>query len=134
MITESTAPSSIAPSRQASGQMAYHSGLAAEAAVTRDYERRGFSLACERWRGQSGEIDLILRQGNCIVFVEVKKSQSFQQAALQLSRRQMKRIYLSASEFLAGEANGSLTDVRFDVALVDQTGDLRIVENAFGHD
>ena len=44
------------------------------------------------------------------------------------------RIYRSAEEFIGGEPKGALTDVRFDVALVDQTGDLRILENAFGHD
>ena len=46
----------------------------------------------------------------------------------------MRRIYRSAEEFIGGEPKGALTDVRFDVALVDQTGDLRILENAFGHD
>jgi putative endonuclease len=46
----------------------------------------------------------------------------------------MDRIIGSAEEFLANEPNGSLTNVRFDVALVDQTGQLRILENAFGHD
>jgi putative endonuclease len=45
----------------------------------------------------------------------------------------MKRIYQSAEEFLGQQPNGSLTEVRFDVALVDGCGDTRIIENAFGH-
>ena len=45
----------------------------------------------------------------------------------------MNRIYASAEEFLGTQPLGSLTDVRFDVALVGGTGDMQIIENAFGH-
>jgi putative endonuclease len=124
----------LSTAKQIQGSVSYHAGQAAENAVARDYVRRGFTLACERWRGKRGEIDLIMRHGPDLVFVEVKKSKSFQHAALRITRRQMDRIIGSAEEFLANEPNGSLTNVRFDVALVDQTGQLRILENAFGHD
>ena len=124
----------MSTAKQIRGSVSYHAGLAAENAVAQDYVSRGFTLACERWRGKRGEIDLILRSDADLIFVEVKKSQSFARAALRVSRRQIDRIMGSAEEFLAGEPNGALTNVRFDVALVDQTGQLRIVENAFGHD
>ena len=119
--------------RRQRGQIAYHAGLAAENRVAQDYERRGFAVARRRWRGQSGEIDLILRDGAALVFVEVKQSRNFARAAESLSRRQMQRIYQSAEEFLAGEPAGSLTEVRFDVALVNGQGATEIIENAFGH-
>lgn len=115
------------------GQVAYHSGLSAEKQVARDYERRGLPVACERWRGSGGEIDLIARDGDGLVFVEVKKSRSFTRAAEQLSPRQIERISASASEYLGFEPRGQLTDVRFDLALVDGQGQVRIIENAFGH-
>ena len=51
-------------------------------------------------------------------------------AAERLSQAQMQRIWNSASEFLAGEPAGQDTDVRFDVALVDGQGCIRIIENA----
>ncbi len=120
--------------KQIQGSVSYHAGQAAENAVARDYIRRGFTLARERWRGKRGEIDLIMRDGPDLVIVEVKKSTSFEQAALRITRRQIDRILGSAEEFIANEPNGSLTNLRFDVALVDETGQLRIVENAFGHD
>ena len=119
--------------RQHRGQMAYQAGLAAEHRIALDYERRGFSVARRRWRGRSGEIDLIVRDGNGLVFVEVKQSRDFARAAESLSARQMNRIYTSAEEFLDQEPQGSLTAVRFDVALIDGTGDMQIIENAFGH-
>ncbi|UWR15020.1 YraN family protein [Sulfitobacter sp. M368] len=115
------------------GRLAFHAGLAAENRIAQDYERRGFAVARRRWRGKGGEIDLIVRDGNALIFVEVKQSRDFNRAAESLSIRQMRRIYASAEEYLASEPTGSLTDVRFDVALVDGRGDTRIIENAFGH-
>ncbi len=44
----------------------------------------------------------------------------------------MARIYASAEAFLAGEPRGQLTNARFDVALVDASGQFEIIENAFG--
>ena len=38
---------------------------------------------------------------------------------------------MAATEFLAGEPKGQLTDVRFDVALVDDKGRIEVLENAF---
>ena len=113
------------------GTISYYAGLAAEDIVAADYARRRHGLAARRWRGQAGEIDLIMRDGNTVVFVEVKKSRSSARAATRLSRRQMDRICAAASEFLAGEPRGQLTDVRFDLAMVDGTGRTSIIENAF---
>lgn len=117
--------------RQIRGQTSYHAGIAAEAIVARDYHRRGRVVAHERWRGQGGEVDLIVRDGNCVVFVEVKKSRTHDQALTRVNRRQMNRICAAASEFIAGEPRGQLTDMRFDVATVDCHGTVRILENAF---
>ena len=44
----------------------------------------------------------------------------------------MERIYGAASEYLAGEPDGQNTNVRFDVALVNSTGQMQVIENAFG--
>lgn len=115
------------------GSMAYHAGIAAENRIAQDYERRGFTIARRRWRGKGGEIDLILRDGNALIFVEVKQSRNMARAAESLSGRQMRRIYACAEEFLGSEPYGSLTEARFDVALVDAQGALQIIENAFGH-
>lgn len=115
------------------GKVAHYAGQAAEYRVAQDYERRGFVVAAQRWRGKAGEIDLILRSGDGLIFVEVKQASNLERAAQSLSRRQMIRISQAAEEFLAGEPRGSLSDVRFDVALVDGTGQTQIIENAFGH-
>jgi putative endonuclease len=45
----------------------------------------------------------------------------------------MRWLYRSAEEYLGTQPNGSLTEVRFDVALVNGHGEMKIIENAFGH-
>lgn len=108
----------------------YHAGVSAEQAVARHYARQGAVLRESRWRGRCGEIDLILSEGETIVFVEVKKSRTHAQAALRLSSRQMARILRSAEDYLGGCPSGSLTDARLDVALVDAGGVIDIIPNA----
>ncbi len=120
--------------RSVRGSVSYHAGQSAELSVASEYERRGYSIARRRWRGAGGEIDLIARNADGLVFVEVKKSRSFERAAVRISRRQMDRICASAAQYLEHEPNGQLTNSRFDAALVDDAGAVQIIENAFGLD
>ena len=114
-----------------SGLRSYHAGLAAEEQVAQFYDRSGRAVCARRWRGSTGEIDLIARDGADVIFIEVKQSRTHAMAAERLTPWQMQRIYGAASEFLAGEPRGQLTEVRFDLALVDAAGRIEIVENAY---
>ncbi len=107
-------------------------GSAAEMSISQAYQRRGFALAQHRWRNASGEIDLILRDGDGLIFVEVKKSKSHAAAAERISHRQMARLYDAGARYLAETGASMDTDIRFDVALVDAQGKVEILENAFG--
>ena len=118
--------------RRSRGEMSYFAGLAAEEAIARDYERRGYPLLRRRWRGRSGEIDLILRDGPGFVFVEVKASWSFDQALEHLHCRQIRRLQKSAEEFVGTQPLGALSEMRFDVALMDRHGMIQVIEKAFG--
>ena len=113
------------------GLVSYHAGRVAEDQVADLYLRKGSSIAGRRWRGAAGEIDIVARDGDQVIFIEVKKSKTHARAAEHLSERQMARIYASASEFIGGEPMGQATLVRFDVALVDAAGRIEILENAF---
>lgn len=118
--------------REHKGALAFHSGDCAEVAVAEFYSASGHEVVERRWRGPAGEIDLILRRGDQWIFVEVKKSRSLELAALRLDRRQMDRICNSACCYCDVLPSGSLTEMRFDVALVDGVGRIEIIENAFG--
>ena len=122
--------STPANARQARGLNAHLAGDAAERSVERIYLDRGYHLAARRWRGKAGEIDLIFRDADGCVFVEVKKSRSFDHAALRISAAQTQRIFDAASEFVANEPTGQLTNMRFDAALVNGTSEIQILENA----
>lgn len=113
-----------------SGTVNYHAGLAAEQAVAAQYLRSGHRLLGHRWRGKGGEIDLILEKAGACIFVEVKKSRTFQRAAESLGGRQVNRIMRSAEEFLARRPEGTLTPARVDVALVNALGEIQVLENA----
>ncbi len=67
-----------------------------------------------------------------LVFVEVKKSRDFATAAARITEAQIGRIHNAAASFLAGMPLGQNTETRFDAALVNELGDVEIIENAFG--
>lgn len=113
------------------GLTGHHAGLAAEEIVAGAYARRGLPVVRRRWRGKGGEIDLIAREGEAVVFIEVKKGRSFDAAAGRLGPRQIGRLCDAAAEYLAGEPRGLNTETRFDLALVDSRGAVRVIENAF---
>lgn len=121
----------VRQARSARGRANYHAGHAAEASVARHYEAKGIGICARNWRGITGEIDLIGRQGDMVIFVEVKQSRSHDLAASHVSAGQIGRIFATVDEFLAGEPGGLLTDVRIDLALVDGQGRIEVLENAF---
>ena len=116
--------------RQRQGGQAYHAGRTAEAIVERHYEQAGRSICARRWRGTAGEIDLVARDGAEVIFIEVKHSRTHASAAEQLSGRQISRLLQAASEYIGSEPAGQLTQMRFDLALVDGQGRIEIIENA----
>ncbi|MEM6890699.1 MAG: YraN family protein [Pseudomonadota bacterium] len=123
---------SVSLNREARGRLSHHAGVAAEESVIRLYRSRGHALLAHRWRGAAGELDVVMRAGGTVVFVEVKHSKNFPGAAASLTERQIGRLLTAASEFLGSEPAGLLTDARFDLALVDGTGEIEIHENALG--
>jgi len=121
----------VAAGSAARGLRSHHAGMAAEDQVARVYDRGGMAVCARRWRCPSGEIDIVARDGDRVIFVEVKQSRTHDEAASHLTPWQMARLWNAASEFLAGEPGGQLTEVRIDVALVDGAGRIEIMENAY---
>lgn len=109
----------------------YCAGQAAERSVERHYRRAGMRCLARRWRGASGEVDLIFDDGSSVIFVEVKASATHGQARGRVSRTQMRRIMGCGSEYVGRLPRGQLTPMRFDLATVNATGDVQLIENAF---
>ncbi|WP_101067662.1 YraN family protein [Roseovarius salinarum] len=122
-----------APGRRTRGQRNALAGDAAERQAAAVFAARGAASLARRWRGRGGEIDLVLREGDTIVFVEVKRARTTDQAIAHLRPAQMRRIHAAAAEYIGTLPAGQLTPVRFDLAAVDGAGHVEIIENAFGH-
>ncbi|MGY6547924.1 MAG: YraN family protein [Roseinatronobacter sp.] len=105
-------------------------GFHAEASVLRRYLDAGYAVLAQRFRGPRGEIDLVLTKEKSVIFVEVKKSRSFESAVARLGPAQIARLRDTAAEFLGSCPDGQLTDMRFDVALVNGSGEISVLENA----
>lgn len=116
--------------RRRTGSRNHYAGEAAECIVARHYADAGCPVRSQRWRGQAGEIDLVAEANGGVIFVEVKASKSHARAAERLGHAQIERLYAAGAEYLAGLPGGQATEARFDVALVDGTGRVEVVENA----
>ena len=121
----------VGRARESTGRMSYLAGLAAEDSVAAEYSARGYVLLETRWRGKRGEIDLIFADGAGVVFVEVKKSRDFDTALSHIRPAQVQRLFATADEYVGTRRLGSLTEMRFDVALMDAHGQVSVLENAF---
>lgn len=117
--------------RRSRGQASYHAGLSAEAQVARHYASRGAKIVAQRWRGRAGEVDLVADDGTQLIFIEVKRSRTFAQGIERVTPHQVARILQTAEEYADRHAQGSLTEMRCDVAVVTGSGSIRVVENAF---
>jgi len=119
----------VTEKRRQRGYANWKAGADGENIVSMRYGNAGLHQLASRWRGTAGEIDLILHDGQQVVFVEVKRAANFDRAIASLGARQVARIVQTAEEYLESEPGGSLTDCRFDLAIVDDAGRTRVLEN-----
>jgi putative endonuclease len=66
----------------------------------------------------AGEVDLIVRRGNLVAFVEVKSRPDLTRAAEALTPAQRRRIERGAAAFLSRRPDLAGCDVRFDLMLL----------------
>lgn len=90
-----------------------------------------YGIVATRFRTPVGEIDLIARRGNMLVFVEVKarRAPAGEAAALEAVNRQ--RIIRAAGWFLGRHPELAGLDMRFDVIFLAPRALPRHVRNAF---
>jgi putative endonuclease len=115
------------PKRQA----AFLLGLSAEMRAAAFLLAKGYRIAARRWRSAAGEIDIVARRGNLLIFVEVKARGTFDDAAYSVTPRQQQRIASAAAIWLADNAGDAERDMRFDAILVAPRRWPRHIEAAF---
>ena len=94
------------------------------------YRLRGFSVVGRNQRMRGGEIDLIVRRGRLLVFVEVKTRQSLTagEGYEAVDRDKQLQLVRLADEYLAKHRHDG--DVRYDVLSLYWTG-LRFILRHF---
>jgi len=106
-------------------------GAQAEALALSFLLGQGLELKARNYACRSGEIDLILLEGETLVFVEVRmrRSQAFGGAAESITRRKRARLLSAARHYLAHQRE--IPACRFDAVLVDAQGEPTWIKNAF---
>ena len=106
-------------------------GADGEARAAAWYEANGYTVVARNWRCRDGELDLVVRRGRELVFVEVKArtTDRFGIPAEAVTPAKQRRLRGLAARYLrdTGTHAGNL---RFDVVAI-LAGDLQVIEAAF---
>ncbi|GGE08308.1 UPF0102 protein [Polymorphobacter glacialis] len=92
-------------------------GRRAELIAALFLQLKGYRILARRVRTRVGEIDLVARRGNTLVFVEVKARATLDSAVFALHPAARQRVE-AASRVLAPHYAGSCTTTRIDAVLV----------------
>jgi putative endonuclease len=114
-----------------------HLGKTGEERAIAELERRGYALLAIRYRTRHGEIDIVARDGETTVFVEVKARVSERSgcAAEAVGPAKQHRLVRMARDYMARH---QLLDrpCRFDVVAIDAAGTpferITVYKDAFG--
>jgi len=95
-------------------------GISGEDLACAELARRGYAILDRRYRTRFGEIDIIARDGDTIVFVEVKARQTddFGGAAAAITAWKQRRVARMAVDYIARRALHECP-CRFDVVAID---------------
>ncbi|WGS20819.1 MULTISPECIES: YraN family protein [unclassified Bradyrhizobium] len=107
--TESASPERVA---------AFRTGISAESRAAAYLMAKGYRILAKRFRTPYGEIDLVARRRNLLVFVEVKARASLDEAAYAVTPRQQQRIINAAQAWLMAHPEHAEFDLRFDAVLI----------------
>ncbi len=96
-------------------------GLDAERLAGQFLQREGLISVARNFRCRLGEIDLIVRDKDCLVFVEVRyrTSNRFSRAGQTVDIHKQRKLIRTAAFFLAKRPQYANSVVRFDVVAID---------------
>ncbi len=91
-----------------------------------------YNIISKKFRGKIGEIDIIAKDEDYLVFIEVKyrKNTMFGYPEEAVDKRKQNKIRLTANEFLKKYSIKEDTNIRFDVVSVLKN-QIKVIKNAF---
>jgi len=92
-------------------------GMQLEAVAARYLARQGMSLLCRNFQCKLGEIDLVMRDGNTLVFVEVRfrRGSTHGNACATVDWRKQRKVQRAAQVYLLRSGLRERHPCRFDV-------------------
>lgn len=110
---------------------AFRLGLSAESRAALFLIAKAYRIVARRWKTPFGEIDIVARRRNDLVFVEVKARARIDDAAQAVTDRTKRRILAAAQLWLARHPEDAQRAVRFDAILIAPGRLPRHIANAF---
>lgn len=113
------------------------SGKDAELQALEHLQQQGLCLLAQNWLCKRGELDLVMLDGDTVVFVEVRyrKHAQWGGALASIDGRKRQKLILAAQFFLLSESRWANHPCRFDVVAIESaphgTTDLNWLRNAF---
>ena len=98
--------------------IAFQTGISAESRASAYLLAKGYRILARRFRTRYGEIDIVARRRNLLVFVEVKARATLDEAAYAISPQQRQRIIAAAEAWLMSHPEHANFDCRFDAVLI----------------
>jgi putative endonuclease len=94
-------------------------GTRSERAAARFLKRKGHRILCRNWSCEFGELDLVTRDGNTLVFVEVRSTaqEETERPAASVDTEKQRRLTRLAQAFLQRYRLGEVA-CRFDVLAI----------------
>lgn len=104
----------------ADSQSNHLSGSQAEDLACEYLLDQGLQLLIKNFRPRRGEIDLIMQQADCIVFVEVRfrRSQAFGGALASITASKCRRLNAAAASYLQASGYPTASPTRFDAVAI----------------
>lgn len=93
-------------------------GRAAESLCAARLRLSGYRIVTRGYRVPVGEIDIVARRRDMLVFVEVKARAHLEDAMTAVAPRQRQRVVRAAEVYLAGHPRLASLTTRFDVMIV----------------
>ena len=113
------------------------SGQLAEDLAQRYLQKQGLRPLFQNWTCRSGELDLVMLDGDTVVFVEVRyrRHAAWGGALESVDSRKQQKLIKAAQLFLQKETRWARRPCRFDVVAIGSAGDAigepNWIQNAF---
>jgi putative endonuclease len=115
---------------ESSKETNYSRGINAEELAAKHLQEQGFEILETRYKTKFGEVDLICKRNNLLVFVEVKQRKNFGFDD-PISKQQKKRIVNAALQYTQEKPDILDCDMRFDCIFINDDNIINYIQDSW---